>query len=79
MGLFYHYLWTEKRPPLEALRQGLLALYHHPERIGQLARLRGPDFAQAARVARMPATRPPGAARAPARLWAAFVLSGAGR
>jgi tetratricopeptide (TPR) repeat protein len=54
MGLFYHHLWQEGRSPLEALRQAPLALYHHPEQIGALA-------------------------RAPARLWAGFVLSGAGR
>jgi CHAT domain-containing protein len=75
MGLFYHKLWQEKLPPLEALRQAQLFLYRHPERIGPLARARGPDFAKAAR---RPAT-PPAAARAPARLWAGFVLSGAGR
>jgi CHAT domain-containing protein len=75
MGLFYHHLWTLKRRPLEALRQAQQALYQHPERIPQLARARGPDFAK---VARLPAT-PPAAGRAPARLWAGFILSGAGR
>jgi CHAT domain-containing protein len=75
MALFYHNLWEEKLAPLEALRQAQLALYHHPERIPQLARARGPDFEKAARL---PAARPAGA-RAPARLWAGFVLSGAGR
>jgi CHAT domain-containing protein/Tfp pilus assembly protein PilF len=75
MGLFYHQLWAEKRPPLEALRQAQLALYRHPERIGELARARGPDFEKAARLPAAPQV----AARAPARLWAGFVLSGAGR
>jgi CHAT domain-containing protein len=75
MGLFYHHLWTEKQLPLEALRQAQLTLYRHPERIPQLARARGPDFQKAARL---PAA-PQGATRAPARLWAGFVLSGAGR
>jgi CHAT domain-containing protein len=75
MGLFYHHLWVEKRPPLEALRQAQLTLYRHPERIPVLVRERGPDFAKAARL---PAT-PPGQARAATRLWAGFVLSGAGR
>jgi CHAT domain-containing protein len=77
MGLFYHHLWVEKRPPLEALRQAQLALCHHPERVSQLARLRGPEFEKAARL---PAAS--GAAsgrRASARLWAGFILSGAGR
>jgi CHAT domain-containing protein len=75
MGLFYHHLCALKQPPLEALRQAQLALYHHPERIGPLARARGPDFDKAARL---PAT-PQAADRAPARLWAGFVLSGLGR
>jgi CHAT domain-containing protein len=75
MGLFYHHLWQEKRPPLEALRQAQLTLYRHPGRIPLLARARGPDFAKAARL---PAA-PQAATRAPARLWAGFILSGAGR
>jgi CHAT domain-containing protein len=77
MGLFYHHLWMEKRPPLEALRQAQLTLYRHPERIGPLARLRGPDFAKAARLPA--ASGAASARRAPPRLWTGFVLSGAGR
>jgi CHAT domain-containing protein/tetratricopeptide (TPR) repeat protein len=76
MALFYDKLWREGLPPLEALRQAQLTLYRHPERIGALARARGPDFD---RVARRPPEARPAAARAPARLWAGFVLSGAGR
>ena len=75
MGLFYHKVWAEKLPPLEALRQAQLTLYRHPERIAALALARGPDFD---RVARRPAEARAGA-RAPARLWAGFVLSGPGR
>jgi CHAT domain-containing protein/Tfp pilus assembly protein PilF len=75
MGLFYHGLWAEKLPPLEALRRAQLTMYRHPERIPALARDRGPDFD---RVARRPAEARAGA-RAPARLWAGFVLSGPGR
>jgi CHAT domain-containing protein len=75
MGLFYHKLWVEKMPAAEALRQAQRTLYHHPERIPLLARQRGPDFEKAARL---PAT-PQAATRAPARLWAGFVLSGLGR
>jgi CHAT domain-containing protein len=75
MSLFYHNLWRGKMAPIEALRQAQLTLYRHPERIGALARARGPDFD---RVARRPAEARAGA-RAPARLWAGFVLSGAGR
>jgi CHAT domain-containing protein len=75
MGLFYHQLWALKQTPLEALRQAQLALYHHPERIPVLAQARAPDFEKAARL---PAS-PQAAGRAPARLWASFVLSGVGR
>jgi CHAT domain-containing protein len=75
MALFYHNLWQENLPPAEALRQAQLTLYRHPGRIPQLARERGPDFD---RVARRPAEARAGA-RAPARLWAGFVLSGLGR
>jgi CHAT domain-containing protein len=77
MGLFYHKLWQEKLPPIEALRQAQLTLYRHPERIPQLARARGPDFDKAARLPA--ASGAASARRAPARLWAGFVLSGAGR
>jgi hypothetical protein len=65
-GRYYH-LWQEKRAPLEALRQAQFALYRHRERIQALARERGPDFANVA------------ARRSPTRLWACFVLSGAGQ
>ena len=77
MGLFYHQLWVENKAPAEALRQAQLTLYRHPERIGVLARQRGPDFDKAARL---PATSGAASARrSPARLWAGFVLSGLGR
>jgi CHAT domain-containing protein/tetratricopeptide (TPR) repeat protein len=75
MARFYHGLWVEKLPPLEALRRAQLTLYRHPERIPALARERGPAFD---RVARRP-PEPRAGARAPARLWAGFVLSGDGR
>jgi CHAT domain-containing protein len=75
MALFYHGLWQEKLPPVEALRRAQLTLYRRPERIPPLARERGPDFD---RLARRPAEARAGA-RSPARLWAGFVLSGAGR
>jgi hypothetical protein len=61
--------------PLEALRQAQLTLFRHPERIAALARERGVDLNKAAR----PPTDPQATRRAPARLWAEFVLSGAGR
>jgi CHAT domain-containing protein/Flp pilus assembly protein TadD len=77
MGLFYHHLWVEKKAPIEALRQSQLTLYRHPERIPALAQARGPDFQKAARLPA--ASGAASARRSPARLWAGFVLSGAGR
>jgi CHAT domain-containing protein len=77
MALFYYHLWVERRPPLDALRQAQLTLYRHPERIAALARERGPDFEKAAGLPA--ASGAASARRAPARLWAGFVLSGAGR
>jgi CHAT domain-containing protein len=76
MALFYHNLWGKGLPPAEALRRAQLTLYQHPGRIPGLARARGPDFD---RVARRSAEAAQGQARASARLWAGFVLSGAGR
>jgi CHAT domain-containing protein len=83
MAKFYHGLWQEGKTPLEALRQAQLTILRHPERIADLADRGRPNFQ--ATVALPPglrpeAGRPAGAAeRAPTRLWAAFVLSGAGR
>jgi CHAT domain-containing protein/tetratricopeptide (TPR) repeat protein len=77
MSLFYHHLWVEKKAPIAALRQAQLTLYRHPERILALARERGPDFAKTARLPL--ASGAASARRSPARLWAGFVLSGAGR
>lgn len=77
MSRFYHELWVAKRPPLEALRQAQLTILRHPERITDLADRGRPDFAK---TVRLPAAATTGAGRrAPTRLWAAFVLSGAGR
>ena len=36
MRLFYHKLWQEQKPPIEALREAQLTIYRHPD----LARLR---------------------------------------
>ena len=45
MAIFYDQLWQKHKPPIEALRIAQLRLYHHPECIGELAKLRGtPDF-----------------------------------
>src|SRR5262249_6711096 len=76
MALFYDQLWRQDKPPIEALRAAQLALYHHPELAGKLARVRGtPDFDKLVQ-------RPEPAAggggtgprRADAKDWAAFVL-----
>jgi CHAT domain-containing protein len=77
MAKFYHDLWVEKKPPIEALRQAQLTIYRHPERIAALARERGPNFANTVKLPA--AAAPPGGQRAPTKLWAAFVLSGVGR
>jgi CHAT domain-containing protein len=76
MRVFYHKLWAEAKPPITALREAQLALYRHPERIGRFAKVRGPDFAKEVPLVEAPdpGTSPP---RAPIRLWAGFVLSGA--
>src|SRR5262249_35030604 len=82
MALFYHQLWQENRPPLEALRQAQLALYRHPQDIARLARERGPDFDTTVRRVTQPPPKtngPQPGARPAVKDWAAFVLSGAGR
>jgi CHAT domain-containing protein/Tfp pilus assembly protein PilF len=74
MAKFYHGLWHENKTPLEALRQAQLTIYRHPERIARLADRAAPDFNDTIRLT------PNGqAARAPTKLWAAFVLSGVGQ
>lgn len=76
MSRFYHELWVAKRSPIEALRQAQLTILRHPGRIADLADRGRPDFA---RTVRLPAEPRALHQRAPTRLWAAFVLSGAGR
>jgi CHAT domain-containing protein/Tfp pilus assembly protein PilF len=82
MAVFYYQLWHEGKPPLEALRQAQLTLYHHPERIRTLARERGFEFDK---VVKLPPTERPQEPKTPAtkgkaaaNLWAGFVLSGPG-
>jgi CHAT domain-containing protein len=81
MAQFYHELWVEKRPPIEALRAAQLTVYRHPERIPALARDRGPNFTKTAKlsIAVAPAEANPKGKRTDVRQWAAFVLSGVGR
>jgi CHAT domain-containing protein len=82
MALFYHKLWREQKPPVEALREAQLTLYRHPERINTLARERGPVLEK---VLKLPADRPAEAnapqphGKAPVKVWAGFVFSGAGQ
>ena len=75
---FYHELWHNKKPPVEALREAQLLVYRRPDLIPALAGERGaPD---AAKTVALPAAVPVAAkARADTKLWAAFVLSGTGR
>ncbi len=82
MTLFYERLWKQRKPPLTALREAQLALYHHPELAGKLEAARGtPEFDKL--VQRPEATAGSDSStsprRAPAQQWAAFVLSGDGR
>jgi tetratricopeptide (TPR) repeat protein/CHAT domain-containing protein len=82
MVQFYHELLVNNRPPIEALGEAQLALYRHPELIPALAGSRGPiDQAKAVKVGSKAAEPNAGAksSRAPAKLWAAFVLSGLGQ
>jgi CHAT domain-containing protein len=68
MLLFYRKLWQDGLPPPAALRAAQLELYRHPRKISELTAGRGLDFPED--VAEDTAHP---------RLWASFVLSGAGR
>jgi CHAT domain-containing protein len=82
MALFYDRLWRQGKPPIDALREAQLTLYRNPELADKLARARGtPDFDK---LVQRPEPGPgsdgsSASHHAPARQWAAFVLSGAGR
>jgi CHAT domain-containing protein len=81
MALFYHKLWVEKCPPLEALRQAQLTLYLNPAEVPVLAKARGQDFGETVRRLSQRPVQRVAQPRRPASVkhWAAFVLSGAGR
>ena len=80
MAVFYHELWHEGRPPLEALRRAQLALYRNPKDVATLAKGRGPDFDKTVkRVVQPPPKGERPARPAAVKDWAAFVLSGPGR
>jgi CHAT domain-containing protein/Tfp pilus assembly protein PilF len=83
MQLFYQGLWEEQLAPMDALRAAQLSIYYHPEKVkAWAAGERAVDLAKKYKksTTQPVASTPAGpAARAPARLWAAFVLSGSGR
>jgi|GEM_PF-5944156 len=76
MKLFYHGLWKEKKTPLDALRDAQLSIYHHPHRILQRAQSRGAKFEKYAKLVKKPPIGPH--VKSAPRLWAAFILAGAG-
>jgi CHAT domain-containing protein/Tfp pilus assembly protein PilF len=80
MSQFYHELRANKKTPLEALRLAQLTIHRHPERIKDLAGLRGrPAREKAVKLgAAATGTAKAKEHRAEPLLWAAFVLSGAG-
>jgi CHAT domain-containing protein len=80
MVLFYRHLWGKKPlAPAEALRQAQLALYRNPQHVKEWSAGRGPNLKI---VLPGSAFKEPdktaGTKSAPAKAWAAFVLSGAG-
>ena len=80
MAKFYHEMWVNKKPPIEALREAQLTIYRHPERIPALAGERGkPDFTKTVELNPELEANAKGKQATPTKLWAAFVLSGVGR
>ncbi len=78
MTLFYRFLWEQKMPPIEALRRAQLALYHNPRHVKEWSLGRGPNLKTVLPGGGKEPGKPPQARTAPARTWAAFVLSGPG-
>jgi CHAT domain-containing protein len=86
MARFYHELWQQKQPPLDALVAAQRHVCHHPEQIDALAGPRSripvdkPEKTPEGGTTPPPApARASGLKRTPTKLWAAFVLSGLGR
>jgi tetratricopeptide (TPR) repeat protein len=81
MSQFYHELWVNKKPPIEALREAQLTIYRHPERIQDLVGERGrPALDAAAKLGSATTTKPDEKPKTPpVKLWAGFVLSGVGK
>jgi tetratricopeptide (TPR) repeat protein len=76
MAKLYDGLWREGKSPLEALRQAQLLVYRHPERIAELAERGRPTGLKTLQLPVEPATD---GKRSATKLWAGFILSGAGR
>ena len=79
MTKFYHELWVNKKPPIEALREAQLTIYRHPELIPDLAGERGAPNLKAAIAVKLGEPSRVSGRVADTRLWAAFVLSGVGK
>jgi CHAT domain-containing protein/tetratricopeptide (TPR) repeat protein len=81
MAKFYHEVWVNHRPHLEALREAQLTIYRHPELIPKLASgQRGrPDYDQAVKVSSSDPITARHSRTSDTKLWAAFVLSGLGK
>src|SRR6202011_788454 len=78
MAKFYHELWINKKPPIEALREAQLTILHHPELIPDLAGERGAPRLKEAIAVKTTEKSLVARQRADSKLWAAFVLSGVG-
>jgi CHAT domain-containing protein/tetratricopeptide (TPR) repeat protein len=77
MTKFYHELWINKKPPIEALREAQLTIYRRPDLIATLAAAeRGIKLESALNDKGSPPAEAKD--RTPTKLWAAFVLSGVG-
>ena len=82
MAKFCDELWVNKKPQVEALREAQLIIYYHPELIPDLAGERGaPKLKDAVAVKTDTGASPQaaGSIRADTKLWAAFILSDAGK
>ncbi|HLW65441.1 MAG TPA: CHAT domain-containing tetratricopeptide repeat protein [Gemmataceae bacterium] len=81
MAKFYHELWVNKKPPIEALREAQLTIYYHPDLIPDLAGERGaPKLKEAVTVKNESTAQARDVRkRADTKLWSAFVLSGVGK
>ncbi len=79
MSLFYHYLWKEEKSPLQALREAQLWIYRHPKKFQRFAGMRG-DL-EVTKLVKLPGGGrvEPEPTVAPTRLWASFLVSGAGK